>query len=79
GANRVLLTIEICSVICDEALSRGVSMIVSYNTPIFSGFKSLNLAMPLPLLRCVVAGISVYSPHSPLDGVSSRINDGLAQ
>jgi putative NIF3 family GTP cyclohydrolase 1 type 2 len=55
-------------------------MIVSYHTPIFTGLKSLTLANPLQgtLLRCAAAGISVYSPHSALDGVHGGINDWLA-
>ncbi|KAJ7738078.1 NGG1 interacting factor 3-like protein [Mycena maculata] len=81
AANRVLITIDITSAVCDEAISRGVSMIVSYHTPIFSGVKSLTLATTLQatLLRCAASGISVYSPHSALDGVFGGINDWLAQ
>ncbi|KAJ7105593.1 hypothetical protein C8R44DRAFT_858514, partial [Mycena epipterygia] len=54
AANRVLLTIDITPAVCDEAISHGVSMIVSYHTPILSGWKSLTLATPLQgsLLRC---------------------------
>ncbi|KAJ6566439.1 NGG1p interacting factor 3 [Mycena capillaripes] len=80
GANRVLLTIDITPAVCDEAISSGTSMIVSYHTPIFSGLKSLTLATPLQgtLLRCAAAGISIYSPHSALDGVYGGINDWLA-
>lgn len=71
---------SITPAVYDEAISRGVSMIVSYHTPIFTGLKSLTLANPLQgtLLRCVAAGISVYSPHSALDGVHGGINDWLA-
>ncbi|KAJ7721823.1 NGG1p interacting factor 3 [Mycena maculata] len=81
AANRVLVTIDITPAVCDEAISRGVSMIVSYHTPIFSGLKSLTLATPLQetLLRCAASGISVYSPHSALDGVFGGINDWLAK
>ncbi|KAJ6468509.1 NGG1p interacting factor 3 [Mycena vitilis] len=80
AANRVLLTIDITPAVCDEAISCGASMIVSYHPPIFSGLKSLTLATPLQgtLLRCAAAGISIYSPHSALDGVFGGINDWLA-
>jgi len=80
AANRVLVTIDITPAVCDEAISRGVSMIVSYHTPIFSGLKSVTLATPLQgtLLRCAAAGISIYSPHSALDSVFGGINDWLA-
>ncbi|KAJ6582687.1 NGG1p interacting factor 3 [Mycena vulgaris] len=80
AATRVLVTIDITPAVCDEAISNGVSMIVSYHTPIFSGLKSFTLATPLQgtLLRCAAAGISVYSPHSALDSVYGGINDWLA-
>ncbi|KAJ7464181.1 NGG1p interacting factor 3 [Mycena latifolia] len=80
AAKRVLLTIDITPAVCDEAVSQGVSTIVSYHTPIFAGLKALTLATPLQatLLRCAAAGISVYSPHSALDGVFGGINDWLA-
>ncbi|KAJ7105574.1 NGG1 interacting factor 3-like protein [Mycena epipterygia] len=81
AANRVLLTIDITPAVCEEAISHGVSMIVSYHAPIFSGLKSLTLATPLQgtLLRCAAAGISIYSPHSALDSVFGGINDWLAK
>ncbi|KAJ7029868.1 NGG1p interacting factor 3 [Mycena alexandri] len=80
AANRILLTIDITPAVCDEAISSGASVIVSYHPPIFQGLKSLTLATPLQgtLLRCVAAGISIYSPHSALDGVWGGINDWLA-
>ncbi|KAJ7105579.1 hypothetical protein C8R44DRAFT_329738 [Mycena epipterygia] len=47
-------SIDITPAVCDEAISHGVSMIVSYHTPILSGWTSLTLATPLQgtLLRC---------------------------
>ncbi|KAJ7624579.1 NGG1 interacting factor 3-like protein [Roridomyces roridus] len=81
AANRVLLTIDITPAVCDEAISRGASMIVSYHTPIFRGLKALTLETPLQntLLRCAAGGISVYSPHSALDSVFGGIDDWLAE
>ncbi|KAF8202706.1 NGG1 interacting factor 3-like protein [Mycena galopus ATCC 62051] len=80
AANRVLVTIDITPAVCDEAIARGASMIVSYHTPIFSGLKSLTLGTPLQrtLLRCAAAGISIYTPHSALDGTWGGVNDWLA-
>ncbi|KAK7036284.1 GTP cyclohydrolase 1 type 2/Nif3 [Favolaschia claudopus] len=79
AANRVLLTIDITPAVFDEAIASGASMIVSYHPPIFRGLKSLTLGNPLQgtLLRCAAAGISVYSPHSALDGVFGGINEWL--
>ncbi|KAJ7098196.1 NGG1 interacting factor 3-like protein [Mycena crocata] len=79
--NRVLLTIDLTTAVCDEAIAKNVSMVVAYHPPIFSGLKSLTLATPLQatLLRCAAAGISIYSPHSALDGVTGGINDWLVE
>ncbi|KAJ7105583.1 GTP cyclohydrolase 1 type 2/Nif3 [Mycena epipterygia] len=90
AANCVLLTQSLCSgltllsitpAVCDEAISHGASMIVSYHTPIFSGLKSLTMATLLQgtLLRCAAVGISIYSPHSALDSVFGGINNWLAK
>ncbi|KAJ7464172.1 NGG1p interacting factor 3 [Mycena latifolia] len=78
SGKRLQLTIDSTLHVCDEAI--GVSTIVSYRTPIFASMKSLTLATPLQhtLLRCAAAGISVYSPHSALDGVFGGMNDWLA-
>lgn len=64
----------------EEALKSNVSVIVSYHTPIFRPLSALTLSNPLQssLLRCVQAGISVYSPHTALDSVRGGINDWLA-
>ncbi|KAF7318511.1 hypothetical protein HMN09_00360800 [Mycena chlorophos] len=76
----VLVTIDLTPAVCDEAISLGAGMVVSYHTPMFYGHKSVTLAIPLQatLLRCAAAGISVYSPHSALDSVWGGINDWLA-
>ncbi|KAJ7190980.1 NGG1 interacting factor 3-like protein [Mycena pura] len=79
SANRILLTIDLTPAVCDEALSLGARMIVSYHSPIFRPLKSFTLSSPLQtsLLRCAAGGVSVYSPHSALDGVWGGINDWL--
>ncbi|KAJ7051628.1 NIF3-like protein-like protein [Mycena amicta] len=78
--NRVLLTIDLTPAVCDEALSIGARMLVSYHPPVFQGLKSLTLSSPLQtsLLRCAAGGISIYTPHSALDSVWGGVNDWLA-
>ncbi|KAJ7051636.1 GTP cyclohydrolase 1 type 2/Nif3 [Mycena amicta] len=57
--NRVLLTIDLTPAVCDEALSLGARMLVSYHPPVFQDLRSLTLSSPLQtsLLRCA-AGVS---------------------
>jgi len=79
--NKVLLTIDITPPVLREALELKASVIVSYHTPIFKPLRSFTLAQPLQatLLRCAHAGISVYVPHSALDGTPGGINDWLVR
>ncbi|KAI0962277.1 hypothetical protein AcV7_001157 [Taiwanofungus camphoratus] len=80
AANRVLLTIDLTSAVCAEALSTPTAFIVSYHPPIFKPLSSLTLSNPIQssLLRCAAAGISVYTPHTALDSVEGGINDWLS-
>jgi putative NIF3 family GTP cyclohydrolase 1 type 2 len=66
--------------VVEEALSTPTAFIISYHPPIFSPLRSLTLSNPLQasLLRCAAAGVSVYSPHTALDGVWGGVNDWLA-
>lgn len=78
----VHLCIDLTTAVCDEALADAeVSAILCYHPIIFRGLKSLTMADPqqASLLRCVAAGISVYSPHTSLDATSGGINDWLAE
>ncbi|KAJ8507707.1 hypothetical protein ONZ45_g9955 [Pleurotus djamor] len=76
----VLLTIDLTTEVLEEAVQKNTSAIVSYHPPLFRPLKSLTLSNPLQssLLRCAAEGISIYSPHSALDGVYGGINDWLA-
>ncbi|KDQ62882.1 hypothetical protein JAAARDRAFT_168173 [Jaapia argillacea MUCL 33604] len=81
-ARKVLLTIDLTPRVLHEALSHPTppSLILSYHPPIFNPLPSLTLSNPLQktLLTCASNGISVYSPHTALDGVWGGICDWLA-
>ncbi|KAF8588357.1 NGG1p interacting factor 3 [Ramaria rubella] len=81
NSKRILLTIDLTPAVLEEALSTPTSVIVSYHPPIFRPLVSLTLSNSLQstLLKCVAAGISIYSPHTALDCVKGGINDWLAQ
>ena len=64
--------------VCDAALAQpDVFAILTYHPPIFSGLKSLSLSNPLQrsLLRCVAAGVSVYTIHTAADNAVGGVND----
>ena len=77
--NAVLLTIDLTAAVLDKC-PPDVTVIVAYHPPIFSGLKALNsdVSLQRTLMRCIQRGISVYSPHSSLDGCVDGINDFLA-
>lgn len=79
--HRVLLTIDLTTAVCSEAIAKETSVIVAYHPTIFKGLQALTLSNPLQksLLTCAAEGISVYSPHTALDSVWGGINDWLAQ
>ena len=70
SATSVFLTIDLTPTVLEEAISiPNVGMIVAYHPPIFHAFKQLNLKDPKQsiVLKCVVEGINVYSPHTAVD------------
>ncbi|KZV71031.1 NGG1p interacting factor 3, partial [Peniophora sp. CONT] len=78
--HKVLLTIDLTTRVAAEALALPASVIVSYHPTIFKPLPALTLSNPLQasLLRCVAAGISIFSPHTSLDAVRGGIADWLA-
>ncbi|GAA5880795.1 hypothetical protein JCM3774_005753 [Rhodotorula dairenensis] len=79
--SKVVCCIDLTTRVCDAALAQpDVFAILTYHPPIFSGLKSLRLANPLQrsLLRCVAAGVSVYTIHTAADNAVGGVNDYMA-
>lgn len=74
-----LLTIDLSDEVVSEAQALGASFIIAYHPPIFQGLKRLRSAAPgeRVLLRCVRAGIAIFSPHTALDAAPGGVNDWL--
>jgi dinuclear metal center YbgI/SA1388 family protein len=78
---KVLLAIDITPGVHDEAISRGVDLVLSYHPPIFKPIKHLRInGDEPPALAIALAsyGIWTYSPHTALDTVEGGTNDVLA-
>lgn len=75
----VLLCIDLTHEVLDEALNHGANAIVAYHPPIFGGIKRLTRRNPSQhlLVRCIEAGITVWSPHTALDAAESGLGDWL--
>ncbi len=74
-----LLTIELSDAVVSEAQTLEATLIIAYHPPIFKGLKRLRVSDPTErfLLRCLAAGISVYSPHTALDAAPEGVNAWL--
>jgi len=79
GCPRVLLTIDLTEEVVSEAERRGASLIIAYHPPLFGGLKRLRASVPSErvAVRCLMSGISVYSPHTALDAAPDGVNDWL--
>ncbi|HEX2876139.1 MAG TPA: Nif3-like dinuclear metal center hexameric protein [Polyangiaceae bacterium] len=77
----VLLTIDLSDDVVAEAQSLGAGLIVAYHPPIFQGLKRLrsSVASERAVVRCVAAGISVFSPHTALDAAPAGVNVWLTE
>lgn len=79
GSKTVLLTIDLTDAVLQEAVDQHASVIVAYHPPIFRPLKSLRLddGKAAIVLKAVVNGISIYSPHTALDAAQQGVNDWL--
>ncbi len=78
---KVMLCIDMMPAVVSEALRAKVQMIVSYHPPIFRPITRLvgpSDAMESQVLRCLNAGIAIYSPHTALDCAKTGTNAVLA-
>lgn len=78
---RLLLSIDLSTKVCDEAIERDVDMILAYHPIIFKGLKSITPQDPQQrsIIRLITQGISVYSPHTAVDAASHGVTDWLAR
>jgi len=75
-----LLTIDLSDDVVSEAEAKGAKLIIAYHPPIFQGLKRLRHSQPNErvVMRCVAAGITVFSPHTALDAAPDGVNSWLA-
>lgn len=78
--NSALLTIDLSDDVVAEAERLGAKLIIAYHPPIFQGLKRLRSSQPSEraVLRCVAAGIAVFSPHTALDAAPEGVNAWLS-
>lgn len=73
---KVLLCIDLTDAVLDECAALGVTCVLAYHPVIFAPIRCINRSTPI-LHRCVTDRVSVYSPHTALDGAANGINSWL--
>lgn len=76
---RALVAIDLTERVLDEALAAQADLIVAYHPPLFSGLKRLRVGAPSErvVVRALVAGLTIYSPHTALDAARGGMTDWL--
>ncbi|MGN0239176.1 MAG: Nif3-like dinuclear metal center hexameric protein [Paludibacteraceae bacterium] len=83
SVSSVLLCTDVTDAIVDEAIAKQVDLIISHHPLLFHGLKTIQgLTMQeRAVIRCIRAGISIYSSHTAMDcylhGVSGRLAEHL--
>ncbi|MEG0499933.1 MAG: Nif3-like dinuclear metal center hexameric protein [Rikenellaceae bacterium] len=79
----ILLTLDVVEESVDEAVERGLNLIITHHPLIFSPLKSLTGKNYIErvLIRAIKQGVAIYSAHTNLDsvqqGVSFRLGEKL--
>jgi dinuclear metal center YbgI/SA1388 family protein len=74
---RILACIDLTPDVVTEAIAKKCNLILSYHPIMFRPIQSLSLSLNSAPLRCIDAGISLFSPHTALDNAEDGMNDFL--
>lgn len=78
---KVMLTLDVLENVVDEAIEKGVDLIISHHAIIYKPLKSLRTDLPQGELfeKLIKNDISVYVAHTNLDAAENGVNDTLAR
>lgn len=76
----VLVTLDVTEAVVEEAISRGVNLIVAHHPLIFSGLKKLNSSgyVGRTVISAIKNDIAVYALHTNMDNVQEGVNGRIA-
>ena len=71
----LFLTNDLTECVLDEALDKGVDMIMSYHPPIFASIKRItqNKWKDRLIVKCLENRVAIYSPHTSYDNVKGNL------
>ncbi len=78
---KVLIALEITTAVIDEAVEKGVDMILCHHPLIFHPVRTVEYGQ-VPgrhIIKLIQNGISVYSSHTSFDGAPGGNNDYIAE
>ena len=77
----ILITLDITEEILDEAISKGLNLVICHHPIVFSGIKKLNSKNYIE--RCVAKAIkndiAIYAAHTNLDSVFGGVNSKICE
>ena len=78
---KCLLTIDLTDAVVAEAEQFGADLVISYHPTIFRPVARLDAADPVHgrVVRALLAGFAVYSPHTALDAAPAGLADWLVE
>ena len=78
---KCLLTIDLTDAVVAEAVGFGADLVIAYHPPIFQGLKRLDAADATQgrVVRALLAGFPVYTPHTALDAAPGGLADWLLE
>lgn len=73
---KLLISLDLTEKIIDEAIAKGVAMVVSHHPIVFTGLKSLTGKNDAEraLIKAIRNNIAIYALHTNLDNISSGVN-----
>ncbi|MGN1266235.1 MAG: Nif3-like dinuclear metal center hexameric protein [Muribaculaceae bacterium] len=80
-AKGALLCVDVTEAVIDEAIDRGVNLVISHHPLIFRGLKSLTGANPTQRIvaKAIKNDIAIYSAHTNLDSARGGVSYGMAE
>ena len=78
---KVYITLDLFKYNIDEAIEKGVDMIISHHPILFRGIKEINILNPevYVLEKLIKNDIALYAAHTSIDCAKGGINDVLAE
>ncbi|MGD6967188.1 Nif3-like dinuclear metal center hexameric protein [Rossellomorea vietnamensis] len=79
--NKVMITLDVLEEVVDEAVEKGVKLIIAHHPPLFRSLKSIrtDTVQGRMIEKLIKNDISVYAAHTNLDVAKGGVNDLLAE